>query len=125
MPSRPDLFMKFKIDENLPVEVALLLRNHTLDADTVLEEGLGGQPDSAIAAVCKDESRILVTLDTDFCDMRTYPPKSYHGLVVLRLDRHDKSHVLGIMQRLIGLFTGENLYGRLWIVEENKLRIRG
>lgn len=42
--------MKFKIDENLPVEVAQLLRDH-LDAGTVLEKGLGGQPDSAIVAV--------------------------------------------------------------------------
>ena len=117
--------MRFKIDENLPVDVARLLREHTFDAHTVSEEGLGGQPDDAIAVVCQQESRILVTLDTDFCDMRCYPPKNYDGLVVLRLERHDKLHVLSVMQRLIGMFTRENLKGRLWIVEENKLRIRG
>lgn len=117
--------MKFKIDENLPVEVAQLLRKHAFDAHTVLAESLGGQSDSVIAEVCQHEHRILVTFDTDFCDMRSYPPKEYDGLVVLRLDRHDKHHVLNILQRLIGLFTRESLQGRLWIVEENKLRIRG
>lgn len=117
--------MKFKIDENLPVGAARLLREHAFDADTVLEESLGGQPDSVIAAACQREYRILVTLDTDFCDMRRYPPSNFQGLVVLRLDRHDKAHVLGVLQRLIGLFTKENLQGRLWIVEESRLRIRG
>lgn len=102
-----------------------MLRDCNFDADTVLEEKLGGQPDEVIAAVCQQERRILLTLDTDFCDMRRYPPQSYDGLVVLRLDRHDKLHVLSIVQRLTSLFTRENLKGRLWIVEENKLRIRG
>jgi hypothetical protein len=36
----------------------------------------------------------LVTLDTDFCDIRKYSPQDYHGLIVLRLKRQDKPHVL-------------------------------
>lgn len=37
--------MKFKIDENLPVEVAELLRQAEHDAVTVLEQHLGGKAD--------------------------------------------------------------------------------
>jgi len=40
--------MKFKVDENLPVEVAEVLRDAGHDAVTVVEEGLGGREDKAI-----------------------------------------------------------------------------
>jgi predicted nuclease of predicted toxin-antitoxin system len=41
--------MKFKIDENLPVEVAESLRQMGYEATTVLEQGLGGGADAHIA----------------------------------------------------------------------------
>ena len=40
--------MKFKIDENLPVEVANLLTEQGHDALTVFQEHLDGAPDSYI-----------------------------------------------------------------------------
>lgn len=66
--------MKFKIDENLPVEIAVLLRDAGYDATTVVDQGLGGSADPGIASVCRNEDRVLVTLDMDFADIRTYPP---------------------------------------------------
>ena len=47
--------MKFKIDENLPVEVAARLRKEKYDAATVMEEDLGGQSDADIASICQRE----------------------------------------------------------------------
>jgi predicted nuclease of predicted toxin-antitoxin system len=44
--------MRFKVDENLPADVAAVLREAGHYASTVLEEGLGGALDSAIASVC-------------------------------------------------------------------------
>jgi predicted nuclease of predicted toxin-antitoxin system len=41
--------MKFKIDENLPVEAAESLRQMGYEATTVLEQGLGGGADAHIA----------------------------------------------------------------------------
>ena len=77
--------MKFKIDENLPVEIAALLQQAGYDTTTVWSEQLSGQPDSSIAAICQREQRVLVTLDTDFGDIRAYPPEQYSGFIVLRL----------------------------------------
>lgn len=117
--------MKFKIDENLPVEIAALLRQTGHEAATVLEERLGGVADSYIASVCHREERVMVTLDTDFADIRVYPPGEYSGIVVLRLRRQDKPHVLGVFTRLMLMFSSEPLEGYLWIVEEERIRIRG
>jgi predicted nuclease of predicted toxin-antitoxin system len=58
--------MKLEVDENLPVEIALSLREAGHDALTVLDQGLGGYADGHVADVCKRERRALVTLDTDF-----------------------------------------------------------
>ncbi len=70
--------MKFKIDENLPVEVAKLLRESGHDTHTVLEQNLGGKSERDIFSVCIKEEKILITLDTDFADIRTYSPKGMH-----------------------------------------------
>ena len=116
--------MRFKIDENLPVDVAELLRQESHDAITVLEQDLGGEADSDIAGVCQQEERALITLDTDFADIRAYPPKQFPGLVVLRLRWQDKPHILEALRRLTPVFSTELLEGRLWIVEEERIRIR-
>lgn len=117
--------MEFKIDENLPVEVADLLRQAGYDAVTVIEEQLGGSSDPDIASVCQEEGRVLITLDTDFADIRAYPPTQFPGLIVLRLHKQDKSHILDVIGRLLPVLSSEPLEHLLWIVEETQLRIRG
>jgi len=86
--------MKFTIDENLPVEVAELLRSQGYDALTVEEQKLAGECDSIIIEVCRQEERILVTLDLDFADIRAYPPQDFAGIMVLRVNRQDKPYLL-------------------------------
>jgi hypothetical protein len=43
----------FKVDENLPEVAASILREAGFDAETVLSEGLGGSPDSTLAAFAR------------------------------------------------------------------------
>ena len=61
--------MKFKIDENLPAEYVLVLRNSGLEADTVGDEALSGADDVTVFDLCQKENRMLVTLDLDFSNM--------------------------------------------------------
>ena len=116
--------MEFKIDENLPVELIGELRAAGFEAATVPEQQLVGGSDLALSEICRSESRILVTLDLDFADIRTYPPENYPGLIVLRLGRQDKPHVLAVFRKLLKAIGRESLEGRLWIVEDNRIRIR-
>lgn len=117
--------VRVKLDENLPADAATLLREAGHDAATVAEQNLSGEPDAGISAVCRVERRALVTLDTDFADIRVYPPEAHAGLVVLRLKRQDRPHVLDVLRRLLPLLVTERLDGRLWIVDEERVRIRG
>jgi predicted nuclease of predicted toxin-antitoxin system len=117
--------MRFKVDENLPVEAAEVLRQAGHDAATVLEQQHGGSPDAELADLCQREGRSLVTLDMDFADIRAYPPAEFPGLIVLRLRQQDKPHVLDVLTRLIPLLGQEPLDRHLWIVGEKRVRIRG
>ena len=116
--------MKFKIDENFPADVAKLLKQSGHDAVTVLGQQLTGAGDLELVSLCCKEDRALITLDTDFADIRTYPPQEFAGLIVLHLYRQDKLHVLEIIKRLMRTLSTERLDQRLWIVEEDRLRIR-
>jgi predicted nuclease of predicted toxin-antitoxin system len=116
--------LDFKVDENLPAEIAQLLNAAGHSAATVLAEGLGGASDEAVLAAARAERRILVTLDTGFADIRLYPPAESPGLLVLRLRRQDKAHVVDIVQRLLPRLELQDLDKRLWIVEERRIRVR-
>ena len=67
----------------------------------------------------------MITLDMDFSDVRSYPPGENEGIIVLRLGRQDKPHILGMIRQTIPILTQEKIEQRLWIVEEGRIRIRG
>lgn len=116
--------MKFKIDENLPIEVKSVLSQYGYDAETVYDEGISGTSDDNIFLICKNESRILITIDTDFASMIRYPPAECPGIIVLRLRNLDKHSILNSIAKLIPLLEKEKINHHLWIVEPNKIRIR-
>ena len=116
--------MKFKIDENLPAELAEMLNNAGYDASTVHLQQLAGKPDTVISAVCRAETRVIVTMDVGFSNIQNYPPSEFSGIIVFRLKSQDKLHVIEVFQQLIPVFSEEDLIGKLWIVDESKIRIR-
>ncbi len=118
------MIMKFKIDENLPVEVADALRLAGYDASTVFDQNMAGTADRNIASVVQREQRALLTLDLDFADIRNYPPQQFSGLIVIRAKRQDKTSVLAIVERVIKALERETLNRKLWIVDEQRIRIR-
>jgi predicted nuclease of predicted toxin-antitoxin system len=114
----------FKVDENLPEKLVSLLNDAGHDAKSVLDQSMGGAADARVAEVCRVENRIVVTLDLDFADIRTYPPAQSPGFVVFRLARQDKPHVLLVAGRLVELLRTESPERKLWVVEEDRVRIR-
>lgn len=116
---------RFKLDENLPAELTGLLRTAGHEAATAVQQELGGEPDTRLAEACRGEQRVLLTLDLDFGDIRTYPPEAHAGLIVLRPARQDKPSVLRVVERILPLLKAEPLAGHLWVVDEHSVRIRG
>ncbi len=116
--------IKFKIDENLPIEASILLKNAGYNSHTVHDEELRGASDPAIYDVCLKETRVLITLDLDFADIRTYNPKLTPGIIVIRTQYQDKYNILDKISDIINFLKIEKIYGKLWIVENDRVRIR-
>ena len=82
--------LRFKLDENVPVDAVVLLAAAGYHSHTVYDEQLAGAPDPEVAAACRAEGRVLVTLDLDFSDVRAYAPGTHAGIVVLRPPAPDR-----------------------------------
>ena len=117
--------MRAKLDENLPVEAAELLRTAGWECDSVYDEGLAGADDPEVAAACQADERVLFTLDLDFADIRAYPPSEYVGIVVLRPTEPSRQQVLQLVSRALPVLSAEWIAHRLWIVEPARVRVRG
>ncbi|MBM3289803.1 MAG: hypothetical protein FJY92_06590 [Candidatus Hydrogenedentes bacterium] len=114
--------MRFKIDENLPFEVATFFRTEGYEAHTVAEQGARGFIDPRISEMCRDAGEVLVTMDMDFANLRSYPPAAYPGFLVLRSRVQDKAAVVALLRNNIPVLQKLNLCGHLTIVSDEQAR---
>lgn len=113
--------MKFKIDENLPAEVAEHLRELGHEASTVVQEVLTGAPDSAIVAA---EARILLTLDKGIANLLRHPTATHHGVVLFRPGSVGRRSVLEFVGERLPALLGLPLDGKITVVTERGIRSR-
>jgi predicted nuclease of predicted toxin-antitoxin system len=116
--------MRLKTDENLPQSVVKLCRDAGHDVQTILDEHLSGSNDAAVLAAATRESRVFVTLDKDFSDIRAYPPGQFSGIVVLRARDQTTVHIRALVSRVLPILGTDDVVGKLWIVDERRVRIR-
>lgn len=117
--------VKFKIDENLPAEAAMLLREAGYDVRTILDQDMQGARDTEVSNACRTEERALITLDLDFADLRSFPPEQHPGIVVIKATLQTRARILELIQSLIKALEVESPKGCLWILDATALRIRG
>ena len=115
--------MRVKLDENLPLRLAYVLRNLSHDVHTAGEESLSGCTDRTIWDAAQRESRFLVTQDLDFSDTRKFAPGTHSGLLLVRLHSPDRQ---SLIQRVEELFCREDVeaWSRCFVVaSERKVRV--
>jgi predicted nuclease of predicted toxin-antitoxin system len=84
-------------------------------------------PDAIVIAKAQEIEAILLSMNGDFADIVTYPPKNYKGIVALQMRNH--SEILDhLMLRLTNYLrvqsSMEHYRGKLLVVEVNRIRIR-
>jgi len=116
--------MQFKIDENLPDELASLLRSEGWGTSTVEEQQLSGTLDPQLARICRAEERVLVTYDRGFSNIKRYELQGSPGIIVFRLRRQDTPYLLGVAARLVIALREREPRNELWIVRDTRIRVR-
>lgn len=116
--------LRFKLDENIPREAEALLNGSGHDSHSVISEDIAGCLDEELIEVCRREQRILVTLDLDFSDIRLYPPTTHSGIWILRPLTQSVSAICSLLERAMRMLKIEPAERHLWIVENERIRIR-
>jgi predicted nuclease of predicted toxin-antitoxin system len=84
-------------------------------------------PDMMVIAKAQEMNAILLSMNGDFADIVTYPPKNYKGIVALQMRNHAE-----VLEQLLARLTAylraqaEMKYyrGKLLVVEVSRIRIR-
>jgi predicted nuclease of predicted toxin-antitoxin system len=117
--------MKFKLDENLGSLGKKLLEEDGYDVMTVAQQKLSGSSDHTLYQVCREEERILVTLDHDFSHMLRFPPEATPGIVILESPgRLTPAAITARIAEMAALLRVRPIDRELWIVEPGRVRIR-
>lgn len=83
--------------------------------------------DAVVIAKAQEIDAILISLNGDFADIVTYPPKRYKGIVALQMRNHPETlpHLLTRLTGYLKLQPNLEQYrGKLLVVEPDRIRIR-
>ncbi|HKU74220.1 MAG TPA: DUF5615 family PIN-like protein [Pyrinomonadaceae bacterium] len=115
--------MKIKLDHNLSRHLQSTLEVFGHDVDTAFSEGLARAADKEVLRKASDESRILFTLDTDFLNLKAYPPKGHAGIVVFRPTRQGALAIMKIVEAFVRSADLKKYRKRTAVVERTRIRI--
>jgi hypothetical protein len=116
--------VRFKLDENLPIELLENLRAPGHEGESVRDEGLTGVPDAGLLEHVRHEQRVLLTMDKGIADVRAYPPDRYAGIVLFRPPSAGRGTTLSFVQQHLPTVLERELTGHLLVVTERGVRLR-
>jgi predicted nuclease of predicted toxin-antitoxin system len=117
--------LKLLVDENLSARHARTVRDLGHDAVSVVELGLSGAEDSAVRNAAIEHGRVLLTLDADFANILRFPPGETPGVVRLRVHPAIEESIDAAIRFAIPRLDSMDLQGKLAVVHERNIRIRG
>jgi predicted nuclease of predicted toxin-antitoxin system len=117
--------VKFLLDENLSPLHARTLRALGHDAVSVVDLGLSGADDPVVRDMAIQQERILVTLDADFANVLRFPSGRHSGGCGFRIHPATEEAIDAALRLAIPRLAQMSLAGKLVVVDERKIRIRG
>jgi predicted nuclease of predicted toxin-antitoxin system len=116
--------VKIKADENIPGSVVQLLVERGHDVDTVAGEQMAGEPDLRVAEAASREGRTVVTVDRGFGDVRTYPPGTHPGILVVHARELRQSVITMLVASFLSEHDLDDFAGCNVVIEPGAVRIR-
>lgn len=116
--------MHIKVDEDIPPVAAAWLHERGYEASTVVEQGMGGWKDAVLWQAVQDDKQFLLTADKGFGDIRTHPPSTHGGVLLLRPDEDGIRPLLDLLNMVLLEVDMNQLRGTISVATPRGLRIR-
>ena len=116
--------MHIKVDEDLPQAVATLLKASGYECSTVLEQGLGGTKGPELWQEVDSKKLFLITADKGFGDVRTFPPGTHAGILLLRPDDDGIPPTLALIEQVLASENLEALQSAVSVATPRGIRVR-
>ncbi|MCS7282831.1 MAG: DUF5615 family PIN-like protein [Anaerolineae bacterium] len=116
--------MRLLLDQNLRVQTKEFPRQLGYDVVDTRDSGLSRATDREIAEAAMREDRIIVTYNSDFGDVRDFPPGSYPGVIRLRVHPQTDEVLHPRLAEFLSSVKPEQLRGALVVLDNVKARIR-
>jgi predicted nuclease of predicted toxin-antitoxin system len=116
--------VQIKIDEDLPKQVVALLHEHGYQAESVVEQGMSGWKDGQLWRKIQAEKRFLVTADKGFADIRSYPPGTHAGVMLIRPDQDGIRPTVNLLAKVLHSYDLSTLVGKTTVVTPRGIRVR-
>jgi len=119
--------LRFLADHCVSNTIVRTLRDATHEVVRLKDVLPVESPDTIVIAKALEIDAILLSMNGDFADIVTYPPKNYKGIVALQMRNHAE-----VLNHLLARLTGylrlqpsmEHYRGKLLVLEVNRIRIR-
>jgi predicted nuclease of predicted toxin-antitoxin system len=116
--------VKFLADECTFAPTVEFLRNEGWKVVTVREVGLRGAKDPEVLSKARKMGAVLLTRDSDFGDIRRFPPADHCGVIVLKMTSRTSDEVHAVLRKMLKEVKEGEFAGTLFIVDRNKWRRR-
>ena len=115
--------MRLLLDQGLPRNAALLLRQSGIDSIHVGEIGFSKATDEAILQHALITQRIVVTLDADFHALLAHSGAKSPSVIRIRIERLKADAVATLLQTVLPQCEEELQLGAIVTVQPGRIRI--
>lgn len=116
--------MRFLVDESLQRHVADLLVDNGHNAVHASDIGLRGAPDETVLAAADEDSRVLITADTDFGTLLALSGAAQPSVILLRRPGRRPAERAQIVLVTLDLVSKALQRGAVITVETTRIRVR-
>jgi predicted nuclease of predicted toxin-antitoxin system len=116
--------LRFLLDECLSTRLAPLLRDAGHDCVHVQERELLGAPDEAVMAAAVAESRVLVSMDTDFGESLATSNASLPSVVLFRRAGRKAEDQAAVLLLNLADITDDLDAGAIAVIMSSQIRLR-
>ncbi len=113
-----------KLDEDLSSAVGEPLSALGHEVRTVVGQGWRGVGDAALWKMLSQEAVYFITADKGFGDIRTYPPGTHAGVLVLRPDRESIVEYRALVMQVLASYSIDDLRGAVTVCTPRGIRVR-